>query len=103
MKTKRTEIALTRKDRTVLEAIATDGNTAQKIVKRVRVVLLSAEGLGVMAIMRETKLSKTSVWRWQERFVEAGVDGLLKGKTKKPGKRQGLSQLILCCTGCTGG
>jgi transposase len=86
MKTKRTEIALTRKDRTALEAIAADGNTAQKIVKRVRVVLLSAEGLGVMAIMRETKLSKTSVWRWQERFVEADVDGLLKGKTKKPGK-----------------
>ena len=26
------------------------------------------------------------VWRWQERFAEAGVDGLLRDKTRKPGK-----------------
>ena len=39
-----------------------------------------------MAIMREVEVSKTSVWRWQERFAEAGVAGLLKGKSKKPGK-----------------
>jgi transposase len=87
MTNKRTEIGLTRKDRSGLEAIVSDGNMAQKIVKRARVVLLTAEGMGVMAIMRETKLSKTSVWRWQDRFVEAGVAGLLKDKSKKPGKQ----------------
>ena len=87
MGTKRTEIVLTRKDRAQLEAISSDGNMAQKFVKRARVVVLTAEGLGVMAIMRETKLSKTSVWRWQSRFVEAGVTGLLKDKSKKPGKK----------------
>jgi uracil-DNA glycosylase len=87
MGTKRTEIELTRKDRAQLEAISSDGNMAQKMVKRARVVLLTAEGLGVMAIMRETKLSKTSVWRWQGRFIEAGVAGLLKDKSKKPGKK----------------
>jgi Homeodomain-like domain len=26
------------------------------------------------------------VWRWQQRFAEAGVDGLLRDKTRKPGK-----------------
>lgn len=83
---KRPDIVLSRKVRADLEAIVGDGNTPQKIVKRVRVVLLTADGQGVMAIMRETKLSKTSVWRWQERFLEAGVEGLLKDKTKKPGK-----------------
>lgn len=84
---KRTEIVLSRKDRAELEAMVGDGNTAQKIVKRARIVLLSAEGTGVMAIMRQVDVSKTSVWRWQDRFVEAGIAGLLKGKSKKPGKK----------------
>ena len=87
MRTKRPEIALTRKDRTQLEAITSNGNMAQKFVKRAMVVLLTAEGHGTAAIMRETKLAKTSVWRWQERFLETGVGGLLRDKTKKPGKQ----------------
>src|SRR3954464_7931077 len=32
--------------------------------------------------MRRTGKSKTAVWRWQERFMEAGVDGLLRDKTR---------------------
>ena len=32
--------------------------------------------------MRRTGLSKPSVWRWQERYIEAGVDGLLRDKTR---------------------
>lgn len=87
MGTKRGEIVLARKDRAELEAIVADGNTRQKIVKRARIVLLTADGLGVMAIMREAKASKTSVWRWQERFAEAGVAGLLRDRSKKPGKK----------------
>jgi len=26
------------------------------------------------------------VWRWQRRFAEEGIDGLLRDKTRKPGK-----------------
>ena len=29
---------------------------------------------------------KTTVWRWQDRFVEAGIAGLLRDKTRPPGK-----------------
>ena len=32
--------------------------------------------------MRRTGKSKTCVWRWQERFIEEGVDGLLRDKTR---------------------
>lgn len=32
--------------------------------------------------MRGTAKSKTAVWRWQERFAQAGVDGLLRDKTR---------------------
>jgi hypothetical protein len=37
--------------------------------------------------MRRSELSKPVVWRWQERFMREGVDGLLRDKTRKPGKK----------------
>jgi transposase len=80
------ELTLTRKDRTTLEALAANGNTAQKIARRVRIVLLTADGWSVNAVMRESGASKNSVWNWPKRFLEAGVEGLLKDKTRKPGK-----------------
>jgi transposase len=80
------ELTLTRKDRTDLDALAWNGNTPQKIAKRARIVLLTADGWSVNAIMRETGAGKSSVWNWPKRFLEAGVEGLLKDKTRKPGK-----------------
>ena len=47
--------------------------------------MLSTAGLGTHAIMRATGKSKTCVWRWRERFMEAGIDGLLRDKTRPPG------------------
>src|SRR6202022_1518482 len=87
MRKKQRQIVLQRKGRAELERLLADGNTAQKIAKRARIVLMSADGHGVMAIMREAGVSKTTVWRWQEYFVEAGVGGLIKGRTKPPGKK----------------
>ena len=75
-------IDLSSADRLRLEALVRDRNTAQKHVWRARIVLLSASGMGTNAIMRETGKSKTCVWRWQERFAEEGVEGLLRDKTR---------------------
>lgn len=80
------QIKLTRKARVELDALASNGNTAQKIAKRARIVLLAADGLSVNAIMRATGAGKTSVWNWPKRYLEAGIDGLKKDKSKKPGK-----------------
>ena len=38
--------------------------------------------------MAATRKSKTTVWRWQERYAEPGKDGLLADKTRPPGSRQ---------------
>jgi len=35
--------------------------------------------------MAATGKSKTCVWRWQERFMAEGVDGLLRDKSRPPG------------------
>jgi transposase len=45
-------------------------------------VLLTADGAGTAEIMRTAGVSKTAVWRWQGRFMEEGVDGLLRDKTR---------------------
>jgi hypothetical protein len=67
-----------------LEGIVGDRCTAQKHVWRAAIILLSATGVGTHEIMRRTGKSKTCVWRWQERFMEEGVDGLLRDKTRPP-------------------
>jgi transposase len=69
-----------------LDAIVAGRNTPQKHVWRARIVLLSADGVGTNAIMAATGKSKTCVWRWQERFASEGVDGLLRDRTRPPGK-----------------
>src|ERR687892_150942 len=69
-------------DRARLAAIVADRNRPQKHVWRAEVVLLSADQVGTAEIMRRTGLSKPSVWRWQERYIEAGVEGLLRDKTR---------------------
>ena len=43
---------------------------------------MGANGVGTNEIMRQTGKSKTCVWRWQERFMQAGYDGLLRNKTR---------------------
>ena len=65
-----------------LDAIVADRNSPQKHVWRARIVLLTAAGIGTAAIMRTAGVSKTAVWRWQERFMREGVDGLLRDKTR---------------------
>ena len=75
-------IILTSSDRLRLEALTSNRNTAQKHVWRAAIVLLSADGVGTAEIMRRTGTSKTCVWRWQERFMREGVDGLLRDKTR---------------------
>jgi transposase len=69
-----------------LAAIVADRNRPQKHVWRARIILLTADGVGTSGIERQTCKDKTCVWRWQERFMREGVDGLLRDKTRRPGK-----------------
>jgi transposase len=77
-------LSVTHGDLERLRALVKDRNAPQKHVWRAQIVLLSAEGVGTNAIMRETGKAKTCVWRWQERFAAEGVDGLLRDKSRPP-------------------
>ena len=72
-------------DRARLRAIVRDRNRSHKHVQRVWVVLLAADRLSVAAVARCAGVSRPAVWRWQRRFAEEGVDGLLRDKTRPPG------------------
>ena len=50
------------------------------------IVLASARGLNVKDVAREVGVSRPAVWRWQERFTEEDVEGLLRDKTRPPGR-----------------
>lgn len=69
-------------DRQRLAALIRDRNAPQKHVWRAEIILLSADGVGAVEIMRQTGKSKTCVWRWQERFAAEGLEGLLRDKTR---------------------
>src|ERR1700688_4454949 len=69
-------------DTSRLRSVVQDRNAPQKHAWRAEIVLLTAEGVGTNAIMRRTGKSKTCVWRWQERFIDEGFDGLLRDKTR---------------------
>ena len=69
-----------------LRALIGDRNSSQKHVQRARIILHSAERLPVLEVARRSGVSRPAVWRWQLRYAEQGVDGLLRDKTRKPGR-----------------
>ena len=83
----KTDITITVEDRVWLERLVADRNTPAKVVWRAQIVLATADGESVKAIARTTGKSKPCVWRWQRRFADDGIDGLLRDKTRPPGRK----------------
>ena len=73
-------------DRERLLAIMADRNRPLKHVQRAHIVRCSADRLPVQAVARRAGVSRPAVWRWQARYVEQGVNGLLRDKTRKAGR-----------------
>ncbi len=65
-----------------LEALRANRNTPRKVVWRAEIVLATADGCGTNEIMRRAETSKPTVWRWQERYLDKGVAGLRRDKTR---------------------
>ena len=79
-------VVLSAVEREQLAAIAADRNRSRKHVERARIVLPSADREPAQRIAHRIGVSRPTVWRWQQRFAEMGVEGLLRDKTRKPGK-----------------
>jgi transposase len=70
-------LLLSAEDRAGLHGLIEDRRRPMKHVQRAQIVLLSADRL--------PGISRPMVWRWQQRFAEEGLDGLLRDKTRPPG------------------
>ncbi len=79
-------IIVSPEDRARLAAVVGDRNSPQKHVQRARIVLASSDKLCVLEVTRQIGASRPAVWHWQLRCAEQGVDGLLRDKTRKPGR-----------------
>jgi transposase len=73
-------------DRQRLAAVLADRNRPQNLAARVRLIPHAAARLDVAEVARRAGISRPAVWRWQQRYAEAGVAGLLRDKSRKPGK-----------------
>jgi transposase len=79
-------VVLSTVEREQLVAIAADRNRPRKHAERARLVLASADRHSAQWLAQSVGVSRPTVWRWQQRFAESGVEGLLRDKTRKPGK-----------------
>jgi transposase len=79
-------VVLSSAEREQLAAIAADRNRSRKHVERAHIVLASADRHSAQRVAQSIGVSRPTVWRWQQRFAESGVEGLLRDKTRKPGK-----------------
>jgi hypothetical protein len=68
------------------QQVAADRNRLRKHVERACIVLASADRHSPQRVAHSIGVSRPTVWRWQQRFAESGVEGLLRDKTRKPGK-----------------
>lgn len=75
-------------DRERLQAIVGDRNRPRKHVEPACIVLASADWGPAQRIAASVGVTRPTVWHWQRRFAEAGVEGLLRGRTRKPVKRR---------------
>ena len=80
-------LQLDESDRATLEAWVAAHGSAQAVVRRSRIVLMSADGASNSRIAREVGVSRPTVLLWQGRFEEEGVAGLTHvapGRGRRP-------------------
>ncbi|HET9931913.1 MAG TPA: helix-turn-helix domain-containing protein [Polyangiaceae bacterium] len=82
---KKHELALTARERSALLSLLSSPDTTRNHARRVRVVLLSADGLRGVEIAQRLRLSPGQVSRIRARFAERRVEGL--ADEKHPGRR----------------
>jgi len=69
-------VVLTREERLQLESIARSRSMPHGLVRRVQIVLGSADGVGTSELARRHRVSRPTVSLWRRRWRDAGLAGL---------------------------
>ncbi len=92
--TTESSIRLSPEDQAQLEGWVADRNTPQKLVWRARIVLMWAAGAGVTAIVAATGKTKRTAYRWRDRYLARGIEGLRRDASR-PGRKPPLSAMVI--------
>lgn len=74
-------------DRAQLAQVVANGNTPQKLALRASVVLMLGDRVRPSHVAEQFGLSRNQVYLWTQRYLEAGVPGLLRD-APRPGRRK---------------
>ena len=79
-------ITLTNQARGALEKRSRGGRSSVRVGERSRLILLAADGLQNKESARRTGMDRGKIGRWRQRSATQGLAGILKDKTRSPGK-----------------
>jgi Winged helix-turn helix len=88
------EISLDQRSRQQLERQARGRSVAFRVAVRSRIVLLAADGLQNKQIAEQLNISTRMAALWRNRFVQAGIVGLLKD-APRPGRKPSISAAVI--------
>jgi transposase len=83
-------VVLSAEDREHLERHARGRKTAARVVERARIVLLASEDKQNQEIAKILRVTRRTVGVWRGRFVEHGINGILKD-APRAGRRRSIS------------
>jgi transposase len=92
-------IVIGKADRELMEELVRSGNTPQKVIFRIGIVLGAADGISNGQLVRNLGTTKSSVLKWRARYRESGLEGILddaprsgRKKTISPDKEAAIVQ-----------
>ena len=65
-------------DKELMQEFLRCGNTPQKVVFRIRIVLGAADGVSNAELARSLSTTKSSVLKWRSRYKQLGIEGILE-------------------------
>jgi len=82
-------LVLDQLQRTQLESLSRSRAIPHGLVQRVKIVLHAAEGLSNTVIAERLKMSKPSVGKWRQRYLDMGIQGL--EESLRPGRPRSIA------------
>ena len=74
-------------DQDLLRHLLRSGSTPQKLALRARILLGAAEGTSNHQLSEELNVSRPTILLWRQRYLEAGLAGVLKD-APRPGRKK---------------
>jgi transposase len=80
-------VSVSKRDRELMDELVRSGNTPQKVIFRIGIVLGAAEGISNAQLVRDLGTTKSSVLKWRGRYRENGLEGILEDAPRSGRKK----------------